>query len=356
MAFSQIILALICCGCLSAAEPSLTEEKASEFSLKKHTETLNAHDHTKFSSWILSAHPSPAKKALLTSTITSTHYPFTPTITWYKASLSTSAFDQLLNQTFLSPSVVVQSAQGNYNYTPDNAFWVDFANASHFGGGFRSKGNVQEERMFDEFPQLSDLAYVLRKSTTILPTTKNGVAEPFLVVDALRKFDVSQVPYGKALDSASPKKVAAAVVKLSKPLKSANIIGLAAKDYSKKHNSRYSTSDLQYHLQAALLGDLAALQYNNGPANLIIHTGRWGAGAFKNSLPMITALQILAAEMAFDGKTPSSLIVFHGIDTSLIITLQQEIVSKLLAGTTPNELLKIFKNRQNDDAAWRPQN
>ena len=193
---------------------------------------------------------------------------------------------------------------------PNNAFWVDFANAHHFGGGFRSSGNVQEERMFDEFPSLPDLAYVLRDSKAILPVTSGDVPEPFLVTSLSRRWDVSKVPYGKKLDSTSPEEVRDSVITPPKPYAVAHIIGLAALDYSKGGNqSRYSMEDLKYHVQAALLGDLAARQYN-GSSQVIIHTGKWGSGAFKNSVKMLTALQILAAEMAFNGLSPGAAACF----------------------------------------------
>lgn len=349
MCIYRLVLVLVLFGMVPASG-----QIPDSFRLKKHTETLTPKDHNKYTSWILSQHPSPSKKALLTSTLTSTYYPFTPTITWYKAILDSANFQNLLTKTYGSSSVSFRTIQGNYDYTPDGAYWIDFANAYHFGGGFRSRGNVQEERMFDEFPQLANLAYVLRKTSTILPITNKKDAEPFLVVSALRKFDVSKVPYGNALDSTSPKTVKASVVRLNGPYKSANIIGMAAKDYSKKHNARYSMDDLTYHLQAAFLGDAAALQYS-GEKEIIIHTGRWGSGAFKNSLQMLTALQILAAEMAFSGTTPHASIIFHSIDTSLITSLQQEIANYLHAGKTPLAILKILKDKQDRNVAWRPQ-
>ena len=279
------------------------------FKLQKHTAKLKAKNFSRFQDWILSQHPSPAKKALLTSTITSTYFPFTPTVTWYKAKINAANFEMLLLDTYLYSSAIIETVEGNYDYAPDGAFWVDFANAAHFGGGFRSRGNVQEERMFDEFPQLPDLAYQLNGDKTILPVTSSGEAEPFLVVQLLRKFDVSNVPYGKKLDKTSPEKIQQAVIRLSSPFKMAHIIGMAAKDYSSKKGAKYSMNDLKYHLQAAYLGDLAACQYN-GTTAPIIHTGRWGAGAFKNSLKMLTALQILAAEMAFPESTNPGYLFF----------------------------------------------
>ena len=346
---SGVVLALLCVGSLSAAE----RRAFSAFQLKEHTETPSSKDHNKFMDWILGKKPSQGKKALLTATTGSSHYPFTPTITWYKAQLASSDFDALLTRTYSTPAVAVSTTSGYYDYTPSGAFWVDFANENTFGGGFRSNGNTQEERMFFEFPQLADLAYILRGGSKILPVS-GGEAEPFLIVNAMRKYDVSNVPYGRALDSASPTEIQNDIVFLPKPYASANIIGLAAKDYRKKSGGKYSLNDLKYHLEAALLGDLGALQYN-GKNSPVVHTGRWGAGVFKNSVSMMTALQILAAEMAFSGNTNSSQLVFHGIDSALVSSLEQEVVQSLQAGVTPLALLKTFRDRQTFDASWRPQ-
>lgn len=330
------------------------EKQQNSFTLQKHKEHPDPKDHTKFEDWILSQHPSPAKKALLASTLNSTYYPFTPTITWCKAHMNSFDFELLLNATYQAPSVTINSQRGNYDYKPNGAFWVDFANAQHFGGGFRSRGNVQEERLFIEFPMLAHLAYVLRSDDSILPVAKNGSPEPFLVVACLRKFDINKVPYGKDLDDCSPQQVKKDVVRLEKPFPSAHIIGLAAKDYSNKHDPRYTMKDLKYHLQAAFLGDLAALTLN-GSSHLVIHSGRWGAGAFKNSLKMITALQILAAEMAFSGTNTNPRLILHSIDSSLITSLREEIVKSLRNGNSPSVLLRTFLDRQTHDSSWRPQ-
>jgi len=354
MFIHSLVFALIGSSCLAGSTP-LLEKDLPSVTLKKHVENPKPSDHHKFDSWIVSKNPSSAKRALLTSTITTTYYPFSHQIVWYKAILSRSEFKKLLDIAYLNSSVAISSATGNYTYTPHGAFWVDFANASHFGGGFRSSGNVQEERMFDEFPILPDLAYVLRNKDTILPVASDGTAEPFVVVSALRKFDVSKVPYGNALDKASPSQVKKDVVVLNKPFNSANIIGLAAIDFSGKHNSKYSMSDLEYMTQAAFLGDVAALRIDPA-AKPIINTGRWGAGAFKNSVKMVTALQILAAEMAFTSPNTKPQLIFYGIGDSVMNPIQNEIVHELQSGTTPRQILKKYLKRQESDSSWAPQN
>lgn len=361
MNIKRLLLIFICTACLHAEEPF--EKQPSVFELQKHTETKYLQDsyYKDFKSWILNKNPTSQKKALLTSTVTKAHYPIVSSIIWYKAALSESAFSTLLSKTYLSSEVAINVARGNYTYTPDGAFWVDFANGQTFGGGFRGKGNVQEERMFDEFPILPDLAFVLNKqgsSQSILPQV-NGTAQPFIVTNAGRNFDVSAVPYGSALDSISASEVKQRVVTLNKPFKIANIIGLAAIDFSHDSHAKYSMSDLKYMTQAAYLGDMGALkiwQQSSSENALIVNTGQWGAGAFKNSLKMVIALQILAAEMAFSSSLEEApQLVFYGIQASAVTPIKDEIETALQSGTTPLELLQTFLKRQKTDPSWAPQ-
>ncbi|WP_068468739.1 hypothetical protein [Candidatus Protochlamydia phocaeensis] len=332
-----------------------------EFILDTHTTTFNQKDFSDFKKWLLALNPSIQKKTLMSATILAVFYPQSPSITWAKAKMPSKEFSSLLNSPVLTPSATITPVMGNYNYMPNYAFWVDFANAKSFGGGFRSRGNVQEERMFMEFPQLAQLAYA-KRNNPLLPVNKQGDPEPFLIFQLVRRFDISQVPYGKSLDKASTSQVLNGIVQLPQPYPLAHIIGLAAKDWSKiPANWRsYSTDDLRDLLKAALLGDLGAVNYQleNGLATPEIHSGLWGAGAFKNSVKMITAIQILAAYMAQmkKGAVITSINLFlHGIDPSLIALIQQEILLNLQQGKTPNDLLQMYHDRQEEDPSWAPQ-
>jgi hypothetical protein len=342
---------------LIAAICLIGEVFAADVCVKEHKTILQSGDYRNYKNWMLSLHPSPGKEALLMSTSLAAHYPVTTAITWYKACISREKFAALLQQHYVPSSITIATIPGNYDYSPDGAFWVDFANAQHFGGSFRTTGNVQEERMFDEFPQLANLAYSLRDKKTILPVNERGEAEPFLINSLMRLFDVSKAPYGRDVDVASPEDVQKSIVQLDKPFSKAHIIGLAAIDYNKNHeganhSSKYTKCDLEYLLQAAFLGDIAALQHNT-QQTLCIHTGRWGAGAFKNSLKMVTAIQILAAEMAL--KDLSASLFFHGVDDSLLAPIRQEIDQKLSSGMTPLAILNHLCMYQDTDPSWRPQ-
>ena len=234
------------------------------FVLDEHQATLGTDFHN-FQDWILAKNPASPKKALIENTILNIHYPTTSTIDWAKAEMSSKSFDNQLKNSIKSIPLVVTSVSGNYDYTPDNAFWVDFANAKSFGGGFRSNGNVQEERMFMEFPQLAQLAYA-KRGNPILPVSKNcklpreipSCAEPFLIFEMLRRFDISKVPYGRAILDVKASQIPKDIETLSKPYAIANIIGLAAIDWcdAQIKKKTYTLSDLKYLLSEALLGNL----------------------------------------------------------------------------------------------------
>ena len=119
MIFHTITVALLCMGTLCA-----TENQFPTFELREHIEKPDPAEFKQFKEWILSQHPSPAKKALLTSTITSTHFPLSPTITWYKAHISVSTFKELLEEAYLSTSLDILTKKNNYDYKPDGAFWI----------------------------------------------------------------------------------------------------------------------------------------------------------------------------------------------------------------------------------------
>ena len=71
---------------------------------------------------------------------------------------------------------------------------------------------------------------------------------------------------------------------------------------------------------------------------------------------MVTALQILAAEMAFTNPKNNPQLIFYGIQTSVIDPIQEEIVQALRSGITPRQLLKKYLKRQDSDPSWAPQN
>lgn len=320
--------------------------------LERHTARMSSNDWHAFQDWMLSKNPPNQKKSLIQNTVLKAHYLLSESLWWFKSSISDHDFETLLDTSIRSPTGIISAVSGFYNYSPQYTFWVDFANADTFGGGFRGKGNVQEERMFMEFPQLSQLAFDLKRNAEINPV-QNKKPEPFLVPRLQRLFDLSRVPYGHALFDISRQQIINDIQKLSAPYAIAHIIGIAAKDYSQTSHAEYSMNDLEYHLRAALLGWLSAKEYPNAKASpLEIHTGAWGSGAFKNSPKMITALQILAFYMA--KLETGATLTFHGMNTSLVTPIATEIRTSLQGGITPQQLIKRFQNRQKTDSSWRP--
>lgn len=361
-------LALALCIALNLHSIEIPFQGNQIFQLDEHQTTLKT-DFKAFRNWMLAKKPPTQKEVLIRNTVLDVHYPLTPTVNWAKAKMSNESFDTLIINPLENISLVVTSVAYPYNYSPNYAFWIDFANANTFGGGFRGKGNVQEERMFMEFPQLPQLGYA-KRNNQILPVTKNcttprespSCAEPFLVFDILRRFDVNKVPYGKALYQANPKSIPNDIQKLSKPYPIVNIIGLAANDRCAKglKDKPYSLLDLKYLLKEALLGNLGALKFNlqQQRGNPEVHTGPWGTGAFKNSEAMITAIQILAgamSQMTNEGIVHGIHLFFHVIPARLVAQIQNDVIIRLKQNQTPLDLLHYFLNLQESDPSiWGP--
>lgn len=357
------ILWYLALACLSLSPLSGAEKKNKppKVDVKKYTTSLYSQDYRAFTNWILEKNANQAKYELLVDTVVKARYPLTNTITWYKASLSNKKFKQLLKKQVIQGKIKIKTDHSFFSYKTNGAFWVDFANGSTFGGGFRSNGNVQEERMFLEFPQLAQLAFNVRNNTAILPFQKKDV-EPFLVVNLQRAFDISRVPYGSKLSNADPLDVRNSIHSVSNPHSHAHVIGLVAKDWKRSKRKKYSIRDLHFHLKQALVANIAALKFHKAKQKKLkfeVHTGRWGAGAFKNSVKMLTAIQILAAHMSLQKgvapKKTTPAFIFHSIRSSLIKQLQQEIETNLQNGITPEGLLNQWLIRQDTDSSWRPQ-
>lgn len=279
MVFMRSFLALMLFISVNIHSAVINFQDNQQFNLDMHQATLGT-DFQAFKSWILALNPPSQKKALIENTILNVHYPTTPTIDWAKAIMSNQDFDHLLASPITGISLVVTPVAGVYNYSPNNAFWVDFANASTFGGGFRKNGNVQEERMFMEFPQLAQLAYA-KRNQPILPVSNNC--------------------------------------------------------------------------------NLGAIKYNlaQGIGTPEVHTGNWGAGAFKNSVSMMTAIQILAgamAQMQKDGVVYGIHLFFHLTRAGLVSNLTNNLLTLLQQGKTPLDVLNYLMSLQADDpSTWGPQ-
>lgn len=333
---------------------------------------------TEFRKWLFERKPYPQKEALLEGTIKEIAYPYPNigAVHWSQITMSDANFDKILNTPVDLHQVNfrVYPDAPTYEYHTNGTFWVDFADAASFGGGFRGKGNLEEERLFFQFPQLAHLAFALASNpplpvkpgaTGIFPTTEQ--AQPFIVFDVLRRFDIEKIPYSDALKLISKSQVFKDIKTLSSPYKKGNIIGIASLNWCQTNppiaTKQYRLSNLKYILKESLLGNLGAvmslIEYSSGHTTASIHSGQWGTGAFGNSLHMVTAIQILSgilSQVDSHGKQYGISLHLHGVDKN-IIREAENIVKGILnqQGGTPlkvlDHLLSLQKSSPTD---WQP--
>lgn len=331
----------------------------------------------KFRQWLFAKTPYSQKEVLLDSTTKKISYPY-PTadfVRWSQITMSDIDFNTFLNTSIDLNKInfTLTSAPTTYDYQPNGTFWVDFADAEKFGGGFRGNGNLEEERMFFEFPQLAQLAYARRNNpplpvksvSGIFPTTSD--AQPFIIFDIFRRFDVSQVPYGDKLKKVKPaSQVANLVIDSSSPYARVNVIGLASLNWCQKpsiKSKKYRQSNLLYLLKESLLGNLGAImsliQFSPTNTTAGIHSGQWGTGAFANSQYTVTAIQILSGMMSqiyANNQQYGIHLHLHGVSPSVINEVESIVRTELQKpGGNPAKLIDELLNLQNvDPKKWGP--
>ncbi len=332
-----------------------------------------------FSDWLLAEKPYAQKEALLKGTIGQISYPYSKPkvdfVNWSQITMSDKNFEALLNSSINLNTInfSVFADPGEYDYKPDGTFWVDFADADKFGGGFRGMGNLQEERIFFQFPQLAQLAYAARNNpplpvspgaSGVFPTTED--AQPFIVFDVFRRFDVSNVPYADALKLITVAQVYSDIITLKQPYEQVNIIGIASLNWCQTSPpipvKQYKLSNLEYLLKESLLGNLGAIssliEFSPGNTTAGIHSGQWGTGDFGNSVSMVTAIQILSGIMSqidVKGKQYGMNLHLHGVSQSLISETEDIVKNILRSGGTPKDVLDHLLDLQSSDPTdWQP--
>lgn len=269
--------------------------------------SVDSFDIQDFENWLLK-HADEHKSAVLKALM-----PPVTTLNKNKVSIDFYLFNQTcsLEGTKSTDFSQVGYVEDNYDYSDEGRSYIDFANPHTFGGGWRSSGQGQEERIFEKAPKLALLAYLSAKAKiSIAP--RSGVA---IVIPNVELLDVDAPPV--------------------------TITAIAAKFWTKK-GSFYSNHDLNHHFQASYRACIAEKKLN--PNNPTIHTGDWGCGEFNGSLYINTTLQLYAAQMA--GVT----INFHNIDEQAVSAAQQ------LAdeNDTPRQLFRAIRNLK-ADPTWRAQ-
>ena len=229
----------------------------------------------------------------------------------------------------------VQAEPGFFTYTDSNpGVWhMNFADPRLFAA-YGSPLMAQDEWQVLEHPVLASLREALIRTEHPALTRQDGVSTPVLISNVPRQCSVdltggvttcsntssswwrrllsapqtSATPsplYGNAFAFAGREDVLRATTILS-PAVPSDIIALAAPT----GKGAYSTRQIADILQTAFSGFSAALletaRHGVAAAQVSIHTGWWGCGAFGGNRVLMALLQILAAKMAGVGR-----IVFH---------------------------------------------
>ena len=347
----------------------------SQINIEKFNTELTGSQY-QFRQWLFAQNPYPQKDVLLENTSKKIVYPYVNSVHWSQITMSDTDFNTILstpiNLNNINFTVTTESTK--YNYQPKGSFWVDFADAEKFGGGFRGNGNLEEERIFFEFPQLAQLAYARRNSpplpvkpiSGIFPTTSD--AQPFIIFNLFRNFDVSQVPYGNQLKKVEPASQISNLVKeLPSPYAEVNVIGIASLNCCQKNppikSRQYRQSNLLYLLKESLLGNLGAImsliQFSPTNTTAEIHSGQWGTGAFGNSLYTVTAIQILSgmlSQIYTNHEQYGIHLHLHGVSQSIIDEVKNIVTTELQkSGGNPAKVIERILDLQNaDPKKWGP--
>ena len=202
---------------------------------------------------------------------------------------------------------------GHYDYRPvlDPAIgveWhVNFADPNLFYA-YGSALFAQDEIQVAEHPVLGALREALYAEGQPTTTIENGRPTPVLVMGAERRISIRTAPeaerggpswlYGMAFAGATADTIRAATTRIDPPTIS-NILAIVA-PYG--GGGRYQQEQIGLALATAYSGFGAAVlesRRSAGPdAQVAIHSGFWGCGAFGGNRVMMTLLQVLAADMA----------------------------------------------------------
>lgn len=186
----------------------------------------------------------------------------------------------------------------NYQKAQSSDFFLNYASSAHFGGAFLTHGNVQEEHLMVQFPEMAKIAFYTNQVMDILPIQSKGDLHPPYVVPtptlvtAAQSFDTNQL-YGGKLGQLTPTKVSTLIQQKASPR--VNFIAIAARCWRQGDTLEYSLVDLDYHLKTLL--SACFLAKSTCPENPTIHGGKWGCGVFGNNTTVMTILQLLAAKI-----------------------------------------------------------
>ncbi len=202
---------------------------------------------------------------------------------------------------------------GYYDYLPvlDEAaaleWHVNFADPNLFYA-YGSVLFAQDEIQVAEHPILASLREALVAEGRPTTTIANGRPTPVLIMGAERRVSIQTTPdaggsrpswlYGMAFARATPDAIREATTIIDPPTIS-NILAMMAPVGGR---GRYQWEQIHLAIATAYTGFLAAVLESRraaGPdAQVAIHSGFWGCGAFGGNRVLMTLVQLLAADMA----------------------------------------------------------
>ncbi|WP_395739623.1 hypothetical protein [Prosthecobacter sp.] len=221
----------------------------------------------------------------------------------------------------------VRAEAGFFTYTESNpGIWhMNFADPRLFAA-YGSPLMAQDEWQVLEHPALASLREAMLRHEPPALTRENGISTPVLIVNAPRqccidlsgsatsarpwwsRFLSSATPqplYGNAFASATQDAVLHATTVLNPPIPS-HIIALAAPTGTGVYTPRQITDILQTAFSGFSAAVIESARHGVPSAQITIHTGWWGCGAFGGNRTLMALLQTLAAKMAAVGR-----LVFH---------------------------------------------
>ena len=218
-------------------------------------------------------------------------------LAWRKFQLRSQ--DQLLSEEITPFSeVVISPTPYSYPHSTKTAtvFHVNFADPSLFQY-WRSGLFAQDEIQVAEHPFLAAWQDLLSRANS--PVLELNIANHEIAilrsVDRYGQIDTSGI-YGNAFQqtpvSILERKTQADFMGVT------HLISMAARRVDDRREGEvYARQDIEYHLMTAITAFLGA-RHETMDTDLIVHTGKWGTGAFGNNPLMIAMIQIFAAHVA----------------------------------------------------------
>ncbi|MFT5679792.1 MAG: hypothetical protein ACI8RZ_000697 [Myxococcota bacterium] len=181
---------------------------------------------------------------------------------------------------------------------------------------------AQDEIQVAEHPILASVREALSGSAEpMLPwTCEHGAPTPVLITGAARRLSVALTDsdgrslYGHRFSAATPEQVREAVTVHLNPTPS-NILAIEAPVPT--GGDRYTSMEIEHALLTAYSGFRAAVLTTReaGEVQTVVHTGRWGCGAYGGDPTLMVAVQLIAASLAgvdalivSTGRAPTSLV------------------------------------------------